>query len=228
MKTKHFIYVIFIALATVLAGCGLKQTDTLYLPKDGIDGYTTYITSQPVTDGSCGIVGGLELIPYTDYNRNKLFEPEEATHLASATICNGQRGIQGIQGLPGPQGVQGIQGIQGLQGIAGPQGIQGLQGIAGDNGINGIDGINGVDGTNGIDGINGTNGVDGAPGLIGQQGPPGLNGAPGAPGIQGIQGIQGEAGIPGSSGGGSVYTTQLCPGDTSALSSFISRKLYHN
>lgn len=196
---KYFV----LGLVLLLAACN-PQTEQVQLVAGptgtpgapGADGYTTYITTealQPSEEGGCR-AGGIQLIPYTDRNRNASYDVGEATVGAIATICNGLNGLNGAQGAQGiqgetgemgpigPQGVQGIQGIQGLQGVAGPQGDQGLQGVKGDKGDTG------------------------ATGAIGATGPQGQ------PGIQGLQGIAGANGS-----NGSFYAIQLCPGDNAAF-----------
>ena len=136
----------------------------------------------------------------------------------TATVNDGQ---QGIQGIPGPKGDNGTIGPQGIQGETGLPGKDGTNGLPGTNGIDGktpvkgvdyFDGINGQDGADGAPGETGSKGDTGATGpkgdkgdigpigLTGEQGIPGLQGSKGDEGDQGIQGLQGEQGIRGIQG----------------------------
>jgi hypothetical protein len=151
----------------LITACGPdREVVQIYQGTPGKDGLTTYITTQTVLPGgSCGVAGGLRIVPYTDANRNGSLDLGEETLLASNTVCNGSQGApglvgaQGPQGLIGPQGAQGIQGIQGIAGVAGPKGDQGLQGVQGIQGLVGAQGPKGEPGIQGIPGASGQSGI---------------------------------------------------------------------
>ena len=180
-------------IASLMTACGKETQQLAVSGKDGHDGFTTYLTTKAippmdVSKSLCGLAGGIQLIPYTDYNRNGQYDAGEETVLASTIICNG---AQGVQGIAGAIGAQGIQGATGLMGPIGPQGVQGIAGIKGAQGIAGPQGLQGLQGIQGIPGL---------PGSIGAQGPKG------EPGIQGIAG---------SSNGSGLTPVKLCAADTS-------------
>lgn len=124
---KSIIKVSVLIAAILLSACGQKTQEVAVTSKDGLngrdgqDGYTTYIITKPVSPMSeqCGMSGGLEIVPYTDFNRNGVFDEGEQTVLASSVICNGAKGEVGLTGATGAVGTQGPKGEPGIQGIPG-------------------------------------------------------------------------------------------------------------
>jgi hypothetical protein len=215
--------ILFAILALTLSGCGESSFHTIQVQgtpgTPGRDGYTTYITTEivPPMSSSCGLAGGLKLVPYTDYNRNGAYDPGEETVLAASIVCNGAKGDTGAVGATGATGSQGPQGIAGVQGPAGPIGPQGAQGTQGIQGAQGVAGPKGDTGAQGIQGI---------PGPMGPQGVPGATGAVGAQGPKGEPGIQG---IPGAGSSGGMTPVKLCANDNSAFPEYgfvIGSNLY--
>jgi len=201
---------LMLTVALGLIGCAQEKQEVAVSGKDGKDGYTTFITTQvvPPMSESCGMAGGLKLVPYTDYNRNASYDAGEETILASSIVCNGAKGDAGAVGATGAQGIQGIQGATGQMGPVGPQGVQGIQGIQG------AQGVAGPKGDQGVQGIQGIQGATGATGAVGAQGPKG------EPGIQGIPGASGQAGM---------TPVKLCAADNSAFPEYgfvIGNNLY--
>lgn len=215
----------FICLSLItLVSCGKKTQEIKLNGQPGQDGFTTFITTEVVPPlASCGLAGGIKLIPYTDYNRNNVLDSGEETVLAASIICNGAKGDTGEIGATGATGSQGVQGIAGIQGPAGPIGPQGAQGI---QGIQGAQGVAGAKGAKGDTGAQGPQGIQGIPGI---QGATGAQGATGMVGAQGPKGEPGIQGIPGAGSNGGMTPVKLCANDNSAFPEYgfvIGSNLY--